>query len=259
MIVDSHSHLDMPQFDPDRADVIRRAQDAGLELLLTIGTGHPGEPSIERTLALAEGYDFIYAGVGVHPHDARLPDAAYWKKLERWVEHPKVLLWGEIGLDYYYTHSPREIQKDVFRRQLRLARERPLPVAIHCRDAWSDLVQIIREEWHGEHPGGILHSFVGNREQALEGASMGFLISFSGIVTFKNADVLRDAARALPLDQILVETDSPYLAPVPHRGSRNEPSFVVDVARSLAQTKQVDYEEVARQSSHNFRRLTGLA
>ncbi len=248
----------MPEFDSDRGDVIGRARDAGLELLVSIGTGRPDTTAIEKTLMIAEEHDFIYAGIGVHPHDARLPDAAYWRKLERLAEHPKVVLWGEIGLDYYYDHSPREVQREVFRRQLSFARERRLPVTIHCRDAWPDLVDLLHKDWVGENPGGILHSFTGDAVQALEGAALGFLISFSGIVTFKKADALRKAAEVLTLDQILVETDCPYLAPVPHRGKRNEPAYVVDVGRSLAQTKQVDYEQLARRTSLNFRRLTGL-
>jgi TatD DNase family protein len=248
----------MPQFNADRDEVVRRARDAGVELVVCIGTGSPAGSSIESTLALADSHDFIYAGIGIHPHDARLADSEYWRKMEEWVDHPKVVLWGEIGLDYFYDHSPREIQKEVFRRQLRMARERRLPVAIHCRDAWTDLAAILREEWSGNHPGGILHSFTGGREQALEGVALGFLISFSGIVTFQKAEVLRDAARVLSLDQILVETDCPYLAPVPHRGKRNEPAFVVDVGMSLAGTMQADYRELARVTSLNFRRLTGM-
>ncbi len=259
MIVDSHAHLDMPDFDADRGDVIRRARDVGLELLVTIGTGQPTGSSIDRTLELAEKHDFIFAGIGVHPHDARLPDEDYWCRLERLAEHPKVVLWGEIGLDYYYDHSPRDIQREVFRRQLRLARRRGLPVAIHCRDAWPDLVHILWDEWAGAHPGGILHSFTGDKVQALEGVSLGFLISFSGIVTFKNATTLREAASALSADRVLVETDCPYLAPVPHRGRRNEPAFVTDVARGLAAAMGVEYKALARQTSLNFRRLTGLS
>ncbi len=258
MIIDTHAHLDMPDFDADRSEVIKRAREARVELMLTIGTGRPDTSSIEAALRLAEENECIYAGIGVHPHDARLPDSAYWSRLEKLAEHPKVVLWGEIGLDFYYDHSPREIQIEVFRRQLRLARDLSMPVAIHCRDAWPDLVRVLREEWTDANPGGILHSFTGNTAQAREGVSLGFLISFSGIVTFKKADELRAAARSLSLDQILVETDCPYLAPVPHRGKRNEPAFVVDVGRGLAQTIQVDYEELARRTSLNFRRLTGL-
>jgi TatD DNase family protein len=179
--------------------------------------------------------------------------------MERWAEHPKVLLRGEIGLDYYYDLRLRETQRGVFRRQLQMARRLQLPISIHCRDAWSDLIQILKQEWEGEDRGGIFHSFTGSKEQALECAAMGFLVSFSGIVTFKNAESLRDAARSLPLDKILVETDSPYLAPVPHRGKRNEPAFVVHVARSLAQTLGVEFEELVRLTTSNLLRLIRVA
>ncbi len=258
MIVDSHAHLEMTEFDADREEVIRRAQNAGVELLVSIGTGRPDTAAVEKTLNLAEQYDFIHAGIGVHPHDARFPDSAYWKKLEQLAEHPKVILWGEIGLDYYYDHSPREIQREAFCRQLRIAREHRLPIAVHCRDAWPDLVSILGDGWAGDNPGGILHSFTGDASQAREGVSLGLMISFSGIVTFKKAETLREAARSLPLDRILVETDCPYLAPAPHRGRRNEPAYVLDVGRSLAQTIGVDFEELARRTTMNFRRLTGL-
>lgn len=255
MIVDSHAHLDMPQFDADREDVIHRARSAGLELILTIGCGSPETNSIEKTLQLVEEYDFLYAGIGVHPHDARLADSDYWKKMEEWAVHPKVILWGEIGLDYYYDNSPREIQQEVFRRQLHMARSHNLPVSIHCRDAWADLLKILGEEWAGATCTGILHSFTGNREQAQKSAEMGFLISFSGIVTFKNAHSLREAAQGLGAGQILVETDSPFLAPVPHRGKRNEPAYVLDVARSLAATMGTTFEQLCKATTVNIRRL----
>jgi TatD DNase family protein len=255
MIADSHAHLDMPQFDSDRDDVIRRARDCGVDLLVTIGTGNPAESSVEKTLELAETHDFIYAGLGVHPHDARLADESYWERMGEWARHPEVVLWGEIGLDYYYDHSPREIQRLVFRRQLRMAREHNLPVSIHCRDAWPDLLAILKEDSEFGKQRGILHSFTGDSAQARECAAMGFLISFSGIVTFKNAAALREAARGLRLDQILVETDAPFLAPVPHRGRRNEPAYVVDVAKGLAQTMEVSFDEIARHTMNNLRRL----
>ncbi len=258
MIIDSHAHLDMPQFDADRDAVLRRAQDAGLTMILSIGTGNPGTLSIEKTLELADKYPFIYAGIGVHPHDARTANAAYWKRMERWADHPKVKCWGEIGLDYHYDLSPRETQREVFRRQLQTARQLHLPVSIHCRDAWTDLLKILSEEWKEGVRGGIFHSFTGDAATARECRSRGFLISFSGMVTFKNAEPIRAAARALPLDRILVETDSPYLAPVPHRGKRNEPAFVVDVARDLARTLGIEYEVLARQTTANVLRLLGL-
>jgi TatD DNase family protein len=258
MLVDTHAHLDMPQFDPDRADVLHRARDAGLEMVVTIATGNPGNDSIQKSLDLAEMHDFVYAGIGVHPHDARLADESFWWKMQSWSKHPKVVLWGEIGLDYYYNHSPRDAQQGVFRRQLRIAQSLKLPVTIHCRDAWTDLMEILRLEWKSENPGGIMHSFTGTENQAQEATAMGFLISFSGIVTFKNAMALKTVARGLDLSEILVETDSPYLAPVPWRGRRNEPAFAVDVARCLAQIKGVSFEELERSTTHNFRRLIGF-
>jgi TatD DNase family protein len=256
MIVDSHAHLDMPRYDPDREDVICRARDAGLHLVVTIGTASPEHDSVSKTLRLIEKHDFLYAGLGVHPHDARLVDEIFLEDLEHQTRHPKVILWGEIGLDYYYDNSPRDVQIEVFRWQLSAARRCGLPISVHCRDAWPDLVRILREEWTDGTPGGILHSFSGDRAQALEGAALGFLISFSGMVTFKNGFAIRDAASVLNLDQVLVETDSPYLAPVPHRGKRNEPAFVVDVARGLAEAMNVSYEEMALRTSRNMSRFT---
>jgi TatD DNase family protein len=257
-LVDTHAHLDMSQFDPDLDGVVARAREAGVRTIVTIGTGNPAGESVEKTLRLAEGFEGVFAGLGVHPHDARLAGADYWKKLDDWLAHPRVVLWGEIGLDYYYDHSPREVQREVFVRQVRGARERRIPIAIHCRDAWPDMMSVIRQEWHGDVPGGILHSFTGTSEQALECAGLGFLVSFSGILTFKNASRLREAARALPEDALLVETDAPYLAPVPHRGKRNEPAFVSDVARCLAEVRGVGLGELAAATTRNARRLLGL-
>ncbi len=255
MLIDSHAHLDMPQFDDDRHDVIQRARDAGVEFIIAIGTGAPQGTSIEKTFELAERYDFIWAGIGVSPHDARLADERYLEKLEVCAEHPKVVLWGEIGLDYYHDLSPRDVQQDVLRRQLRIAKRRRLPVVLHCRDAWPDLMCILRAEYSGATRGGLFHSFTGTRDQALAGAEFGFLISFSGILTFKNAVVLREAAQVLEPNQILVETDCPYLAPIPHRGKRCEPAFVMDTARNLAQIRGTDLDAIAQQTSDNARRL----
>jgi len=255
MIIDSHAHLDMPAFDQDRPDVIRRAGDAGVDLIITIGTGTPEGNSIGKTLDIADRHECIRAAIGVSPHDARLSNDAYLERLEQSADHPKVILWGEIGLDYHYDLSPRDVQRDVFRRQLRIACRRNLPVAVHCRDAWLDLIGILRAECPDAGGKVILHSFTGTREQALEGAALGYAISFSGIVTFRNAGSLREAAAAVPLDRMLVETDSPYLAPVPHRGKRNEPAFAVDTARVLAQLKGIEYAEFARATSANARRI----
>lgn len=255
MFIDSHAHLDMSQFDGDRQDVIRRARDRGVDLIIAIATGQPQGASVRKTLEIAERYDFIWAGIGVSPHDARLADESYLEELEACAEHPKVVLWGEIGLDYYHDLSPREIQRDILRRQLRIARRRRLPVALHCRDAWPDLMDILREEYSGATRGGVLHSFTGTINEAVAGAELGFLISFSGIVTFKNAAAIREAARVLASDQIMVETDCPYLAPVPHRGTRCEPAFVVETGRSLAQIRHADLETLAQQTSDNALRL----
>ncbi len=258
MVADSHAHLDMPRFDDDRDEVIVRARDAGLEMIVTIGTGSPEHGSIAKTIDLAERHEFIYCGIGVHPHDARLVDESFLLGLEEKSRHPKVILWGEIGLDYYYDNSPRDRQIEVFRWQLQAARRRGLPVSIHCRDAWADLVRILREERTPNFPGGILHSFAGGPDQALEGVSLGFLISFSGMITFKSADSVRDAAAALSPDDVLVETDCPYLAPVPHRGKRNEPAFVVEVARKLAETMGIEFAELAHRTTRNLQRLVGM-
>jgi TatD DNase family protein len=255
MIIDSHAHLDMPQFDSDRDAVIQRARTAGVDMLIIIGTGSPQGISIDKTLELADRHDFIWAGLGISPHDARLADDSYLNTLEAMSRHPKVVLWGEIGLDYYHDLSPRKVQREVLRSQLRIARKRQLPVALHCRDAWQDLMSIMREEYAGADRGAMLHSFTGTRDQALEAAALGYFISFSGIITFQNAAALREAAQALDPSQVLVETDCPYLAPVPHRGKRNEPAFVLDTARALAQIQGVDFDVLARETSANVRRL----
>ncbi len=257
MLVDSHAHLDMEKFDPDRDEVICRAGEAGVGLILTIASAKPGGDSVEKTLDLLDRYECLVAGVGVHPHDAALIEDRDLDELEQWAKHPRVVLWGEIGLDYFYEYAPRETQRRAFSAQLELARRHGLPVAIHCRDAWPDLLGILRKRGR-EMPGGILHSFTGTRQEALECADLGYLISFSGIVTFKNADPIRAAAKELSLESILIETDSPYLAPPPHRGKRNEPAFVVDVARNLAGTLGVSLEELAEHTSRNFCRLTGV-
>ncbi|NWG13297.1 MAG: TatD family hydrolase [Acidobacteria bacterium] len=258
MIADSHAHLDMEQFEADREAVVARAVARGVALIITIGTGKPQHTSVQRTLEIAETYRNVRAGIGVHPHDASSADEGYLQELAVLARHPGVVLWGEIGLDYHYNHSPGDIQRRLFRRQLQLAGELNLPVCIHCRDAWDDLECIVREESSSSgRARGILHSFTGTRREAETFAALGFLISFSGMITFKNAAAIREAAQALRLDQVLVETDCPYLAPVPHRGRRNEPAFVVDVARGLAQAMGVSYEDLARETLLNLRRLIG--
>ncbi len=257
MIADTHAHLDSPQYAADLKEVLSRAVDAGVDLILTVDSGRPGAPSAERTLRLVEEHEMLLGALGVHPHDAEASEDAYLARLEGLAEHPRIVIWGEIGLDYYYDRSPRGIQREIFRRQLAIARRIGMPVAIHCRDAWSDLRSIVAREWPGDHPGGILHSFSGTAEDAAFFAGMGFLISFSGMITFRNSESLRQAARGLRPEQVLVETDCPYLAPVPHRGRRNEPAYVVDVARGLAEAMGIGLAGLARATSDNFARLLG--
>ena len=262
MLVDSHAHLDMPLFDVDRAEVMARAQEAGVELLLEIAGSDIGRGSLPVGLALAEEYPWVYAAVGVHPHEASLYDEALEGELVAACGREKVIAWGEIGLDYHYDHSPREVQRRVFRRQLQLARAQRLPVIIHTREAEDETIEILGEEWAGaggREVGGILHCFTGTRRLAEAGVGMGFYVSFSGVLTFKNAEELRAVARALPLDRLLVETDSPYLAPIPFRGQRNEPARVRETAAVLAGLRGLSLEEVARATTGNFRRLFGLA
>jgi TatD DNase family protein len=259
MFADSHVHLDLPQFAPVRAEVIRRAGEAGVELMIAIAMASPARASIADTLGLADANPEVYAAIGVHPHDARDASPAYLAEVARAIDHPKVVLWGEIGLDYHYKNSPAGDQRAAFRNQLRLARRLDLPVAIHCRDAWPDLIAILGEESAGGKQKGILHNFAGDPEYARICTGLGLLISFSGIITFHGSDQVREAARSLRLDQVLIETDSPYVAPAPHRGRRNEPSYVVDVALGLAQAMDVSVDDIARNTTRNLRRLIGLS
>jgi TatD DNase family protein len=255
MLVDSHCHIDGEAFDADRDDVVARAKDAGVEMMLNVGTGDPHTDDLRRAVAVAEKYENVFASVGVHPHDAKLYDNAAEGHLTELVRSSeKVIAWGEIGLDYYYDHSPRDVQRDVFRRQLRKARELDLPIIIHSRDANDETVEILSEECSFEgFRGGIMHCFGGTAEMAEALMPLGFLISFAGNVTFKKADELREAARAVPLEKLLVETDCPYLTPVPHRGKRNEPAMVIHTARFLAEFYGVPFEELARQTTANFK------
>jgi len=231
MFVDSHAHLDGKQFDSDREQVIARARDAGVRTMVAIGNGD-GPPQLDAGIQLADQHPFMYATVGIHPHEARLASDHAYCEMERLARHPKVIAWGEIGLDYHYDHSPRDTQKRVFTRQMELAAAAKLPIVIHCRpsdgsdNAWEDCLGLIKSEWAPKGLGGILHCFTGSWAQAKIALDMSFMISFAGNVTFPKAQQIRDAALQVPLDRMLIETDSPYLAPVPHRGKRNEPAFV---------------------------------
>jgi len=253
-LVDSHCHLDDRQFDPDREVVIQRALSAGVRLILAVGTGD-GPPDLEAGIRLAEAYSFIYATVGVHPHDASKASQETFAQLRELVNHPKVVAIGEIGLDYHYNFSPPGRQQEVFRQQLRLAADAGKPVVIHTREAWADTIRLLREELGQRERNGILHCFSGGLEEMQQGLELGFWISFAGVVTFPKAERTRQCARAVPLDRLLVETDAPYLAPVPHRGKRNEPAFVVETARCIAGLRQMSLEELAQATTRNFYRL----
>jgi TatD DNase family protein len=256
-IVDSHAHLEFPQFDEDRSAMLDRAQAAGVMKLLAIGSG-TGPDRLNAAIPFAEEHEWIYATVGIHPHEAREASEEHFAKLEEIAKHGKVIGWGEIGLDYYYDHSPREVQQRVFERQLSQARRAKLPIIIHCRDAWADCLAIIERDWRSSGLGGILHCFTGSMAEAKRALDMGFLISFAGNVTYPKMQHLRDVARELPLDRILTETDSPFLPPQGHRGKRNEPAYVVEVAKALANVRDLPDEEVADVTTRNFLRFFGL-
>jgi TatD DNase family protein len=259
MFVDSHAHIDSETFDDDRDMIVERARNAGVEYMLNVGTGDPHDGSIERGVLVAERYENVLAAVGVHPHDAKLFDESAEAFLRGLIENrDRVVALGEIGLDYHYDHSPREVQCEVFRRQLRLARTLGVPVIIHSRSADDETVRVLREEWNGSSLPGIMHCFSGGQEMANAVLDLGFLISFSGNVTFKNAGSLREVARSVPADRLLAETDCPYLTPVPHRGKRNEPARVVDVVRTLADVRGVTIESLGQSTSENFMRLFEL-
>jgi TatD DNase family protein len=259
MFVDSHAHIDGEEYDADRDEVVERAREAGLRAILNVGTGDPRSGAFERAVRVAEAYKNVYAAVGVHPHDARLFDDEAAAHLQRLAgESPRVIAWGEIGLDYHYDHSPRPVQRDVFRRQLRIAREVNLPVIIHSREADDETVAILREEMAGAGSRGIMHCFGGGAMMAESVLVLGFMISFAGNVTFKKAEDLRDVARRVPLDRLLAETDCPYLTPVPFRGRRNEPARVREVAACLAELRGVTTEEMGRITTENFGRFFTL-
>jgi TatD DNase family protein len=261
--VDSHAHLEMEQFDADRDEMLQRARAAGVENILAIGSG-TGPGSLDCAVRFAEKHDWIYATIGIHPHEAKLAAEADFAELESLSKHPRVIAWGEIGLDYHYDHSPRDVQKSVFLRQMEMARVAQLPIIIHCRptdnteNAWDDTLEILRKYWAPTGLGGILHCFTGTLQHMSAAVEIGFMISFSGNVTFAKAQNIRDAAREVPLDRMLIETDSPFLAPVPYRGKRNEPAFVTKVAEKIAEVRGVTSADIANASTENFLRFFAL-
>ncbi|HWY05370.1 MAG TPA: TatD family hydrolase [Candidatus Acidoferrales bacterium] len=256
-LVDSHAHIDGPQFAEDRDAMLARARVAGVSTILAIGTG-PGPEKLDAALPFAEAHNWIYTTVGIHPHDAKEVTPTHLDTLAALAKHPKVIAWGEIGLDYFYDHSPREAQETVFRQQMELAQAANLPIIIHCRDAWDDCLRILADAWKPIGLGGILHCFTSTLDHAQKGLDMGFLVSFTGNITYPKAQAIRDVAKALPLSNILIETDSPYLAPQPHRGKRNEPAYVLEVAKALANVRDLELSEIAAKTTENFRRFFRL-
>jgi TatD DNase family protein len=276
MYVDSHCHLEGPKFAQDRAQVIERAQQAGVEALVAIGNGS-GPDDVACAIRLAEEYQQqiprsarddtspkIYATIGIHPHEAKLAEDRHFAEMEKLARDPRVIAWGEIGLDYFYDHSPREVQQEVFVRQMELARAARLPIIIHNRpsdngdNAWEDLFRLLRQHWASSALGGILHCFTGTVEHARAGMDLGFMISFAGNVSYPKATSIRETAAQIPLERMLIETDSPYLAPIPHRGKRNEPAFVVETARHIGALRGVSGDEIGRATTANFYRFFKL-
>lgn len=254
MLFDTHAHLNDEQYNEDLEEVINRTKSAGVEELIVVGFDRP---TITRAMELAEEYEFIYACIGWHPVDAidMTDDDLKW--IEELSSHPKVVAIGEMGLDYHWDKSPKDIQKEVFRKQIKLAKKVKLPIVIHNREATSDIMQILKEE-KAQEVGGIMHCFSGSAETAKECLDMNFYISLGGPVTFKNAKKPKEVAEAVPLDKLLIETDCPYLAPHPYRGKRNEPSYVKLVAEQIAEIKGLSFEEVAVATTRNAKKLFGI-
>ncbi|NGM85455.1 TatD family hydrolase [Paenibacillus sp. 7124] len=253
-LFDTHTHLDAPQFDGDREETIARAVEAGVSKMVNVGFNRETIPS---TMKLAESYEFIYAAVGWHPQDAIDMKDGDLDWIASLCSHDKVVAIGEIGLDYYWDTSPKDVQHTVFRRQIGLARELKMPIIIHNRDAHEDVVRILREEKASEI-GGIMHSFSGSWETAKMCLDMGFYLSFGGPITFKNARVPKEVLAQVPLDRLLIETDSPYLTPHPYRGKRNESAHVRLVAEAAAEIKGIKVEEIAKITYKNSLELFGI-
>ena len=252
-LVDSHAHIQGSEFAADVAQVIEQARAVGVERIIVVG-GAGDLSNNDAALELAKSFSGLYATVGMHPHDAKEVSDKDLERLDELARNPQVVAVGETGLDFYYNHSPRQIQIELFCRFIHMARETGLPLVVHNREAQREVVELLRREGKGDLRG-VVHCFTGNYEAAREILDMGFYLSFTGIITFKNADSLRDVVRKLPLNRVLVETDSPYLAPVPHRGKRNEPAHVRFVAQTIAAVRGISLEEVAEATSNNARSL----
>ena len=268
-MIDSHAHLDSPRYDEDREAMLARAYEAGVRTILSIGIGE-GPDTMHQALDLARahvdksGVPKIYATAGVHPHEAQLADDAAYAKLNELLTQPEVLACGEIGLDYYYDNSPREVQRTVFARQMEIAASHKKPIVIHCRpsdnstNAWDDTLATLESQWSPTALGGILHCFTGEWDHARRAMDLGFLISFAGNVTFPKAQPIRDVMAQVPLDRMLIETDAPFLAPVPNRGKRNEPAWVAAVAARVGEVKNTSPDEVAFATTANFHRFFNI-
>jgi TatD DNase family protein len=259
MLIDTHTHLDDARYDSDREAMIARAREAGVAAFVTIGCDLT---TSQAAIALADRYPYVYASIGVHPHEAKHISDGWYDEFRRLAKHRKVVAYGEIGLDYHYNHSAPKEQRDRFRQQVALARELQLPVIIHTREAQQDTIAILREE-KASDVGGVFHCFSGDAWLAKDALDLGFYLSFSGILTFQNATMLRDIAKTVPLDRLLIETDCPYLSPVPHRGKRNEPAYVSLVAEQLAHILQrhptISVDTIGRITTENAKRLFKIA
>lgn len=253
-LVDSHAHLDDHRFGNDRDAVVQRALDAGVTRILSIGTGD-GPPDLEAAIRVAEKYEPVFATVGLHPEHAPKVTQTVYDKLASLLSHPKVLLVGEIGLDYYWKPYDAQLQVDVFVQQMQIAAGAKKPISIHTRDAWDDTIALLRTHWAPTGLPCIMHCFTGNPDQARQALDLGFYLSFSGVVTYPKATDVHASAEMAPLDRILVETDAPYLAPIPYRGKRNEPSYVAFTAKRVAELRGMDTEEFGEATVGNFDRL----
>jgi TatD DNase family protein len=254
MLFDTHAHINALQYEEDRLEVINRARDEGVKNIVVVGFD---TETIHGAMKLAEEYDFIYAAVGWHPVDAIDMKEEDLDWIESLASHPKVVAIGEMGLDYHWDKSPKDIQKDVFRKQIALAKRVKLPIIIHNREATEDIVTILQEE-NAAEVGGIMHCFSGSLEVAKKCIDMNFYISFGGPVTFKNAKKPKEVAKEIPLDRLLIETDCPYLTPHPFRGKRNEPAYVKYVAETIAELRELSFEQIAQKTSDNARQIFGI-
>ncbi|MGN8648217.1 TatD family hydrolase [Gracilibacillus sp. HCP3S3_G5_1] len=254
MLFDTHVHLNVSQFDEDREEVLQRAKEAGVENMVIVGFDHE---TIPKAIEMAEQYEHIYAAVGWHPVDAIDMTEKELEWLEELSAHPKVVALGEMGLDYHWDKSPKEIQKEVFRKQIQLAKKVNLPIIIHNREATEDIIQILQEE-KAEEVGGIMHCYNDSIDYVDACLQMNFYISLGGPVTFKNATLPKEVAKYVPADRLLIETDCPFLAPHPNRGKRNEPAYVKLVAEKIAELREISYEEISKQTTENARKFFGI-